>query len=86
MRFAKVPPKSLDLAVLHDGAFTYPLDNGGVIRVAIRVDRAACEASIDFSGTSPAASIVAGTALVVQAMHKEAAGRHLTPLSWFAHA
>ncbi len=41
------------LAVLRDGSFTYRLDNGSVIRVAIRVERAARAATIDFSGTSP---------------------------------
>ena len=41
------------LAVLRDGSFTYPLDNGSEIRVAIRVDRAGRTASIDFTGTSP---------------------------------
>ena len=38
---------------LKDGAFTLPLDNGAVIRVAIRVDAAARSAEIDFTGTSP---------------------------------
>ena len=37
---------------LRDGAFTYPMDHGAVIRVAVRVDRAAREAVIDFTGTS----------------------------------
>jgi len=41
------------LDVLEDCAFTYPLDNGAQIAVAIRVDRAAREAEIDFTGTSP---------------------------------
>lgn len=41
------------LAVLRDGSFTYRLDNGSEIRVAIRVNRAARAATIDFSGTSP---------------------------------
>jgi 5-oxoprolinase (ATP-hydrolysing) len=41
------------LDVLEDCAFTYPLDNGAQIVVAIRVDRAAREAVIDFTGTSP---------------------------------
>ncbi len=38
---------------LKDGAFTLPLDNGAVIRVAIRVNAAARSATIDFTGTSP---------------------------------
>jgi 5-oxoprolinase (ATP-hydrolysing) len=38
--------------VLHDGEFTYPLDNGGVIRVRIAIDRRARAATVDFTGTS----------------------------------
>ena len=38
---------------LKDGAFALPLDNGAVIRVAIRVDAAGRSAEIDFTGTSP---------------------------------
>ena len=38
--------------VLRDGEFSYEMDNGAVIRVAIRVNRAARAATIDFSGTS----------------------------------
>ena len=38
---------------LQDGAFALPLDNGAVIRVAIRVDAAGRSAEIDFTGTSP---------------------------------
>ncbi|TNF63051.1 MAG: 5-oxoprolinase [Burkholderiales bacterium] len=38
---------------LRDGDFTLPLDNGAIIRVAIRVDAASRSATIDFSGTSP---------------------------------
>jgi 5-oxoprolinase (ATP-hydrolysing) len=41
------------ITVLRDGQFEYRLDNGAVIRVAIRVDRAARSATIDFTGTSP---------------------------------
>ena len=37
---------------LTDGAFAYRLDDGAVIRVNIRVDRDACRARIDFTGTS----------------------------------
>ena len=38
--------------VLHDGAFTYELDNGGVIKVKITIDQRARAATIDFTGTS----------------------------------
>ncbi|MCR8726222.1 hydantoinase B/oxoprolinase family protein [Frigidibacter sp. SLM-1] len=38
---------------LKDGAFTYPLDDGSEIKVAIRVDPERGEAEIDFTGTSP---------------------------------
>jgi 5-oxoprolinase (ATP-hydrolysing) len=38
---------------LHDSAFTYPMDQGSEIRVAIRVDRAKREVTVDFTGTSP---------------------------------
>ncbi|TCP44288.1 hydantoinase B/oxoprolinase family protein [Rhodovulum marinum] len=37
---------------LSDGRFTYPMDHGAVIEVAVRVDRDAREAVIDFTGTS----------------------------------
>ncbi|MDD2462374.1 MAG: hydantoinase B/oxoprolinase family protein [Desulfobulbus sp.] len=40
------------LAVLRDGSFTYPMDDGSQIRVQIKVDHAAREAVIDFTGTS----------------------------------
>jgi len=40
------------ISALKDGDFSLPLDNGSVIRVAIRVDRARREALIDFTGTS----------------------------------
>ncbi|MGH8696474.1 MAG: hydantoinase B/oxoprolinase family protein, partial [Burkholderiales bacterium] len=39
--------------VLRDGEFTYALDNGGVIRVKISIDRGARRATVDFTGTSP---------------------------------
>ncbi len=39
--------------VLKDGEFAYEMDNGAVIRVKIRIDRAARSAVIDFTGTSP---------------------------------
>ena len=38
--------------VLGDGEFAYEMDNGGVIRVRIAIDRAGRSASIDFTGTS----------------------------------
>ncbi|MWD26629.1 5-oxoprolinase [Aquicoccus sp. SCR17] len=38
---------------LTDGRFTYPMDHGAVIEVAVKVDRDAREAVIDFTGTSP---------------------------------
>ncbi|RPE71984.1 5-oxoprolinase (ATP-hydrolysing) [Pacificibacter maritimus] len=40
------------LDVLHDCNFTYPLDSGAQIQVAITVDKAKREAMIDFTGTS----------------------------------
>ena len=41
------------ITALRDGAFTYPMDDGAQIAVAIRVDKAAGSAVIDFTGTSP---------------------------------
>jgi 5-oxoprolinase (ATP-hydrolysing) len=41
------------LGVLKDGSFTYEMDDGSRIAVAIRIDRAARRAVIDFTGTSP---------------------------------
>jgi 5-oxoprolinase (ATP-hydrolysing) len=41
------------IAVLNDGHFTYPLDNGSVIQVAIAIDKSTRSARIDFTGTSP---------------------------------
>ncbi|WP_138936570.1 hydantoinase B/oxoprolinase family protein [Roseovarius arcticus] len=38
---------------LADGRFTYPMDHGATIEVAVTVDREAREAVIDFTGTSP---------------------------------
>ncbi|MEM5469642.1 hydantoinase B/oxoprolinase family protein [Celeribacter marinus] len=37
---------------LSDGAFTYPMDDGAQIKVAVRVDRTARRATVDFTGTS----------------------------------
>ncbi|MBK9117069.1 MAG: hydantoinase B/oxoprolinase family protein [Betaproteobacteria bacterium] len=41
------------LDVLKDGRFEYEMDSGARIAVAIRIDRARREATIDFTGTSP---------------------------------
>ncbi|MEC4718695.1 hydantoinase B/oxoprolinase family protein [Noviherbaspirillum sp. CPCC 100848] len=41
------------VGALKDGSFDYRLDNGAIIRVAIRVDQAQRNAEIDFTGTSP---------------------------------
>ena len=41
------------IGALRDGGCAYELDNGSVIKVAVRVDRAARSAEIDFTGTSP---------------------------------
>ncbi|MBT5570961.1 MAG: 5-oxoprolinase [Alphaproteobacteria bacterium] len=38
--------------VLKDGEFTYPLDNGAEIRIAVSIDRASRSAKVDFTGTS----------------------------------
>jgi 5-oxoprolinase (ATP-hydrolysing) len=40
------------IGVLKDGEFAYEMDNGAVVRVAIRIDHAARSATIDFTGTS----------------------------------
>ncbi len=37
---------------LSDGSFAYEMDDGGVIRVRVAIDRAARRATIDFTGTS----------------------------------
>ncbi len=37
---------------LDDGEFAYPMDNGAVVKVAIRIDREARSAVFDFTGTS----------------------------------
>jgi 5-oxoprolinase (ATP-hydrolysing) len=41
------------ITALHDGEFTYELDNGARIQVKVTVDHAARTAEIDFTGTSP---------------------------------
>ena len=40
------------IGALKDGEFTLPLDNGALIRVAVRIDAGARGATIDFTGTS----------------------------------
>ncbi|MDO6415515.1 hydantoinase B/oxoprolinase family protein [Sphingomonas sp. BIUV-7] len=40
------------LGRLDDGDFAYEMDDGAVVRVAIRIDRAARSATVDFTGTS----------------------------------
>jgi 5-oxoprolinase (ATP-hydrolysing) len=41
------------IEVLKDGEFSYPLDNGSVIRVKMTVDKKNRRAVLDFTGTSP---------------------------------
>ncbi|MDP2061740.1 MAG: hydantoinase B/oxoprolinase family protein [Phaeovulum sp.] len=41
------------IGTLTDGSFAYPLDSGATIKVALRVNRAAGRATVDFTGTSP---------------------------------
>jgi len=41
------------IAGLHDAEFAYEMDQGSVIKVAIRIDREKREAVVDFTGTSP---------------------------------
>ncbi len=40
------------ITALSDGEYVYTLDNGAVIRVAVRVNRGARSAEVDFTGTS----------------------------------
>jgi 5-oxoprolinase (ATP-hydrolysing) len=40
------------ISVLTDGSYEYPLDNGAVIRVAVRVNKQSRSAVVDFTGTS----------------------------------
>jgi 5-oxoprolinase (ATP-hydrolysing) len=40
------------ISVLKDGSYSYPLDNGAQIQVAITVDQASRSATVDFTGTS----------------------------------
>jgi 5-oxoprolinase (ATP-hydrolysing) len=41
------------ITALHDGEYSYELDNGAKIKVAVRVNRDDRTAEIDFTGTSP---------------------------------
>ena len=41
------------ITALHDGDFAYEMDNGAVVRVAVRVNAEDQTAEIDFTGTSP---------------------------------
>ncbi len=41
------------ITALHDGEFAYEMDNGAVVRVAVRVNAEDRTAEIDFTGTSP---------------------------------
>ena len=41
------------IGALSSGAFTCPMDDGGVVKVAVTIDRAQRNAVIDFTGTSP---------------------------------
>ena len=41
------------IEILNHGQFTYALDNGGVIQVAVTIDKSTRSACIDFTGTSP---------------------------------
>ncbi|MBW4664919.1 MAG: hydantoinase B/oxoprolinase family protein [Chroococcus sp. CMT-3BRIN-NPC107] len=41
------------IEVLNDGCFSYELDNGSVIKVAITINKSNRSAKIDFTGTSP---------------------------------
>ena len=41
------------IEVLNDGEFSYPMDNGGEIKVKITIDKTSRSAKVDFTGTSP---------------------------------
>jgi 5-oxoprolinase (ATP-hydrolysing) len=41
------------ITALHDGEFSYELDNGAKVNVAVRLNQAQRSAEIDFTGTSP---------------------------------
>lgn len=65
------------IATLDDGDFAYAMDDGAVVRVAVRVDRAAGAMTVDFTGTSaqlptnfnaPSAIVRAAVLYVVRTM------------------
>jgi len=59
------------LGRLKSGSFTYELDNGGQIAVAVSIDHEARSAKIDFTGSSMipyAADVAAATGLPVFSM------------------
>src|SRR5690606_15776769 len=41
------------IATLNEGSYSYEMDSGAVIRVAVSIDRKERSATIDFTGTSP---------------------------------
>ncbi|RZM09358.1 MAG: 5-oxoprolinase, partial [Sphingomonas sp.] len=69
------------IATLDDGVFAYEMDDGAVVRVAVRVDRAAGTMEVDFAGTSeqrptnfnaPVSIVRAAVLYVVRALIDEA--------------
>ncbi|PTQ58917.1 5-oxoprolinase (ATP-hydrolysing) [Sphingomonas aurantiaca] len=69
------------IATLDDGAFAYEMDDGAVVRVAVRIDRAAATLEVDFAGTSeqrptnfnaPVSIVRAAVLYVVRALIDEA--------------
>ena len=69
------------IATLDDGAFAYEMDDGAVVRVAVRVDRTAATMEVDFAGTSeqrptnfnaPVSIVRAAVLYVVRALIDEA--------------
>ncbi len=69
------------IATLDDGTFAYEMDDGAVVRVAVRVDRDAATMEVDFAGTSeqrptnfnaPVSIVRAAVLYVVRALIDEA--------------
>jgi len=69
------------IATLDDGDFAYEMDDGAIVRVAVRVDRAAATIEVDFAGTSdqrptnfnaPVSIVRAAVLYVVRALIDEA--------------
>ncbi|RXD05034.1 5-oxoprolinase [Sphingomonas sp. UV9] len=69
------------IATLGDGDFAYEMDDGAVVRVAVRVDRATATMDVDFAGTSdqrptnfnaPVSIVRAAVLYVVRALIDEA--------------